>query len=262
MTYNAYYAEVAALIAFLVMGIRLHRMSVKTRGVPERYLSLAFLLWALGYVLWDVPYHLTEDAWLVARYSFGGRVAINFGTIALALFIRSVFRPEGRWALGLVIATAVGLIGGVAGSAWAGDWVGERPFDYAWYWVELVANIAPSVWMAAEGMIAYQNAKRRLRLGICDALSCNRFLLWALAGVGWAALEIFSFAQELELALVGRWSILTDLAMGVCEFMPVVLIWLAFFPPDAYRNRFDARTAAIRAKRGLTEPETPAADRG
>jgi hypothetical protein len=236
MDYNAYYGEVVALVAFLVMGIRLYCTGARTRRLPERYLSAAFLLWALGYVLWDVPYLLTNDEWLLTRCSFGGRVAINFGTLALALFTRSVFRPQRRWAFWFVVATAFGLIGGVVGSGWAGDWLGERPFDYAWYWPELVANIAPSAWMAAEGMISYRNAKRRWHLGLCDALSCNRFLLWGLAGAFWMGLEIVSFMQELELALSGRSSIVGDILMGLCEFVPVVLIWLTFFPPVAYRD--------------------------
>ena len=236
MDYNAYYGEVVALVAFLAMGVQLYRKGVRTGGRPERCLSATFLLWALGYVLWDVPSLLTSDEWLLARCSFGGRVAINFGTLALALFIRSVFRPQRRWAFWLVVATGIGLIGGVAASGWEGDWLGERPFDYAWYWPELVANIAPSAWMAIEGMISYRNAKKRRRLGLGDALSANRFLLWGLAGSFWVGLEVASFLQEFELARSGNSSFVGDILMGVCEFVPVVLVWLAFFPPAAYRS--------------------------
>ena len=236
MTYSAYYAEVTAMAVFIVIGIRLHRVCARTHGLPERYLSAAFLLWALGYVLWDVPGLFTQDAWLLARCAFGGRIAIHLGTLALALFIRAVFRPDSRWAFWFVIATAVSLLGGAANSARMGDWMGEHPFAYASYWVELVAEIAPSAWMAAEGMIAYGSAKKRLRLGLCDALSCNRFLLWGLAGMVWAALEIVTFAQEYEIAVAGNQSFLFDLLMGACEFVPALLVWLAFFPPAAYRN--------------------------
>jgi len=236
MTYNAYYAEVTAMAVFIVMGIRLHRVCAQTHGLPERCLSAAFLLWALGYILWDVPVVLTQDTWLLARCAFGGRIAIHLGTIALALFIRAVFRPDSRWAFWFVIAIAVSLLGGAANSARMGDWMGERPFAYASYWIELVAEVAPSVWMAAEGMIAYESAKKRLRLGLCDALSCNRFLLWGLAGAIWAALEIVTFAQEYEIATAGSQSFFFDLSMGVCEFVPALLVWLAFFPPAAYRN--------------------------
>jgi len=236
MDYNAYYGEVVALMLFLVMGIRLYRKGARTRQRPERYLSAAFLLWALGYVLWDVPLLLTSDDWWLARSAFGGRVAINLGTLALALFIRSVFRPQSRWAFWFVAATGISLIGGIAASGWAGDWYGERPFDYAWYWPEMLANIAPSAWMAVEGLIAYSSAKRRRRLGLCGAVTCNRLLLWGLAGVFWVGLEVVSFAQVLELTLIGRASVAVDVLMGLCEFVPVVLAWLAFFPPAAYRH--------------------------
>jgi len=236
MTYNAYYAEVIAMAVFIVIGVRLHRVCAQTHRLPERCLSAAFLLWALGYVLWDVPVLLTQDDWLLARCAFGGRVAIHLGTIGLALFIRAVFRPDSRWALWFVIAIAVSLLGSAADSARMGDWMGERPFAYASYWLELVADVAPSAWMAAEGMIAYQSAKKRMRLGLCDALSCNRFLLWGLAGAIWAALEIVTFAQEYEIAVAGSQSFVFDLLMGACEFVPALLVWLAFFPPAAYRS--------------------------
>jgi hypothetical protein len=186
---------------------------------------------------------------MLTRCAFGGRSAIHVGTIALALFIRSVFHPQSRWALACVLSIAICLLGGIAGSGWVGDWLGERPFDTAWYWPELVADIAPSAWMAAEGMLSHQNAKKRLRLGLCDAQDCNRFLLWGLAGAVWAGLEIVSFAREMELELTGRFSTLTDLLMGACEFVPVVLVWLAFFPPVAYRKRFAGRADPASATR-------------
>lgn len=72
--------------------------------------------------------------------------------------------------------------------------------------MELAGNIVPSAWMAAEGLIAHENARRRRRLGLCDPICCNRFLLWGLAGVVWLVLEIVVLVQEIEFALNGRWS--------------------------------------------------------
>jgi len=240
VNYNAYYGEVTALLVFVVLGARLRGVAARTGGLPERYLSATFLWWAVGYILWDVPDLLIDDSWWLARCAFGGRLSIHFGTIGLALFIRAVFRPQSRWATWFAIATGASLLGGALQSAWMGDWRGERPFEYALYWAELAANIAPSVWMGAEGFIAYASARKRLRLGLCDALSCNRFLLWGLAGAIWALLEIVTFAQEFEISVVGQQSFVIDLLMGACEFIPAVLVWLAFFPPAAYRNRIEA----------------------
>lgn len=236
MEYNAYYAEVAALVTFLAMGVRLRRKAARSQSPPERFLSAAFLFWALGYMLWDLPYALTDDPWRLSLFGFSGRVAIHLGTISLALFIRSVFRPQEGWAVWLVVGMTLCLVAGVGGSAWIGDWLGDRPFDNVWYWMELAGNIAPSSWMAAEGLIAYANARRRGRLGLCDPISCNRFFLWGLAGVVWLALEIVVLVQEIEFALNGRWSDATDIFSGVCQFVPVALLWIAFFPPASYRN--------------------------
>lgn len=96
---------------------------------PERFLSATFLFWALGYILWDLPYALTNDQSLLSLFGFGGRVAIHLGTFPLSLFIRSVFRPPERWARWFVVATAFGLLVGVGGSTSIGDWLRDRPFD-------------------------------------------------------------------------------------------------------------------------------------
>jgi hypothetical protein len=245
MEYDAYYAEIAALLAFLVMGVRLHRMGVRTRSAPERLLSAAFLLWALGYLLWDVPYAFSQDESEIWVFVFASRVAIDLGTIALALFIRSVFRARERWARWLVVASAFGVLAGVAGSAWSGDWLGDRPFDSAWYWMELAGNLAPSAWMAAEGLIAHRNARRRERLGLCDPLTCNRFLLWGIAGAIWLLLEFVVLAQEIQLRLAGRSFALGDAFSGLCQFVPVVLVWLAFFPPVSYREWISRRATRV-----------------
>jgi hypothetical protein len=214
----------------------LHRTSARSGRGPERFLSAAFLFWALGYVLYDVPYLLFTDPAILAPFFFGWLVSIQAGTFALALFNRAVFRRDAQWATWLVVATGGGMLAGFAGSAWIGDWTGEHPMDSVAYWPELAATCLPSIWMAAEGLNEHRKARQRERLGLCDPFTRHRFLLWGAAGSFWALLELVGLAQELQLALEGRSSALSDGLSALCELAPIALVWLAFYPPAAYRR--------------------------
>jgi len=64
------------------------------------------------------------------------------------------------------------------------------------------------------------------------------------AGVIWVLLELVGLAQEVEFALVGSESTLHDVLAGLCEFVPIVLVWLAFYPPSGYRDWIERHTLA------------------
>jgi hypothetical protein len=233
---NAYIGDVIAGIAFVAAGLRLLRLAVKTGGAPERLLSASFLLWGLGYALYDVPYALLDDEGLLASFFLASRVAIDAGGITFALFIQRVFRNRARWAPWLVAAIALGYAAGLTGSVWVGDWEGVRPLSNPWYWPERLANTVPTAWMAIEGFIHYAKARPRRRLGLCDPLVCNRFLLWGLAGALWVVLELTILPQEIGYEVKREFSAALGILSGFLEVAPVVLVWLAFFPPAFYRN--------------------------
>jgi len=233
---NAYLGEVIAGLVFFIAGARLLRLAVQSGRAPERLLSASFLLWSLGYALYDLPYALADDEALRMRFFLASRLAIDAGTVAFALFTRCVFRSRERWATWLVAGTALCLIAGVAGSLWVGDWEGVRPISNPWYWPERLAGTAPLVWMAIEGLVHYAKARSRRRLGLCDPLVCNRFLLWGVSGALWVLLELAIFPQEIEYEITREFSTTLGLLSGSLEVVPVVLIWITFFPPAFYRS--------------------------
>jgi hypothetical protein len=233
---NAYIGDVIAGLVFVAVGLRLLRLAVKTSGAPERLLSASFLLWGLGYALYDLPYALLDDDALLMRFFLASRVAIDAGGVTFALFIQRVFRNRDRWAPWLVVGIAVCYIVGLAGSVWVGDWEGVRPLSNPWYWSERLANIAPVAWMAIEGFLHYARARPRRRLGLCDPLVCNRFLLWGLTGALWLVLELTILPQEIGYEVKQEFSAALGILSGSLEVAPVALVWLAFFPPTCYRN--------------------------
>ena len=90
-------------------------------------------------------------------------------------------------------------------------------------------------WATLEALHQYRLARRRVRLGLTDALVANRFLLWGLATS--AAFGIWAHGLWQE---VSRRNDTTEsyfvaaLLGGTCA----LAIWLAFFPPRAYRKLF------------------------
>jgi hypothetical protein len=245
MEENAFIMEAIAGVVCLVVGVRLYALSRRTGHAPEYFIALTFLLWALGYALYDIPYAFTEgDGSVAPHFAYTSLLAFNLGNVALALFTKDVFRKQQRWAGWLVVAIAVCLVLGSAGSAWVGDWEQVDPLANPGYWPQTVGGLAPAVWMGVEGLAHYASARKRLKVGLCAPLTCHHFLLWGLAGVLWSSLEIVVAAQDFIYLSAGDWSGVLGIANGLLEIVPVGVMWLVFFPPAAYRRWIEGATPA------------------
>jgi hypothetical protein len=235
MDETAYIGEMIAGLVYLFVGVRLYRLSRRTRQLPETLIAASFLFWTLGYALWDIPYAFVDSEEQVpAVCSYGSLIAFALGNLVFALFTRAVFRPDARWATWLVVVIAVSYFAGIGGTAWVGDWEGIDPLANPWYWIEYFGSSAPTFWMGAEGLARYFKTRRQLKLGLCEPMTCNRFLLWGMAGSLWAILEGIVTASDLIYAYTGQWSESLGLAIALLEIVPVAIIWCVFFPPKFY----------------------------
>jgi len=229
--------EIVAGIVYLLMAAKLYRLSWQSRQLPERLLSLTLFSWGLSYLVFDAfVVFANRGAQPPPWISFSSVSVMYLGTIAFAFFTRSVFRSREGWARWLVAAVVIGLLAGLVGSLWLGDWLGGDPISNPWYWPKWACGAAPLVWMGAEGFSHYARARQRRKLGLCEPLDCNRYLLWGLAGVLWATLEIVVIGQDVVYQRAGAWSASVGLAVCWLEIVPVALIWLVFFPPAGYRR--------------------------
>jgi hypothetical protein len=227
--------DAIAWMVYLYVGLRLYGLSRRTGQRPEFLIAVTFLLWTLSYLFYDIPYAIVRLEELVpAVCSFASLIVLAFGNATFALFIRAAFRPDARWAIWLVAVITGSVVAGLAGSAWIGDWEGIDPLANPWYWLDCFASSAPAIWMGAEGLAQYFKARRRLKLGLCDPMACNRFLLWAIAGALWLILQGVLTANDIVNALTGEWSLLLDFGGALFEAVPVVVIWFVFFPPAFY----------------------------
>jgi hypothetical protein len=222
-------------LVYLAAGLRLVRLSGRTGQSAERLLGTSFLLWGTAYFLYEASYLLLGES-RAAPFLFSALIADALGTLAFAAFTRRVFRSDERWARWLVVATAVGLVVGLGAAAWLGRWEGLYTITNPWFWPGWLASTVPLGWMAAEGILQHRGARRRQRLGLCDAATCHRFLLWSIAGVIWSLLQFVVIFQYLEYDTTLRWGFALGTIVGCLEIAPVVAVWLVFYPPAFYRD--------------------------
>jgi len=235
MDANAYIGEVIAGFVYFFVGVRLYLLSRRTRQLPETLIAASFLLWVVAYAFYDISYAFVESEELIpAVCSYGSLIALALGNVVFTLFIRTVFRPDARWALWLVVAVAVSNLVGVVGMGSTGDWEGTNPLANPWYWLECVGSFVACTWMGIEGFAQYFKMRRQLKLGFCEPITCNRFLLWGIAGAVWIVLEVIVTASDLAWSINGYWSESLGMGIALFEILPVVSFWLVFFPPVFY----------------------------
>jgi hypothetical protein len=232
---NAYIGGVIVGLGYLVAGARLFRLSVQTRKAPERLFSVALLLWGLAYVCWQLPLAISNES-LFRPLFIAGRLLTDAGTIVSLFFIRLVFRPGSGFANAVIASITASLVLGFVGSGWMGDWEAIYPLRNPWWWLEWAAVTVSVAWIGVEGFHQYRMAKLRRQLGLCDAMTGNRFLLWGLTGAFWMAYELAYPIQQIEFDAIGSFSASMDAIVSFTELIPIVCIWLIFFPPTNYQR--------------------------
>ena len=234
-------------VAFLCIAARLLRRSFTTHAAPERLLGASFVLWGLSYPLYDVPYALAVDELVMAPLAYASRIAWQTGTVLMALFVKQTFRKSDPRATWVVVGVIALLAGGGMGSVWVGDYGGDFPLSNPWWWLEWAGSIIPMIWISMEASVYYLKVRQHRWLGEGDALLLNRMGIWCFLGVSWVVVECLSAAQYVIFESTQRWLVSLSFALTVLELGGVVMIWLVFYPPAAYR-RWINRSAAPHAR--------------
>ena len=237
-------------LIFACLSLRILGKSHRGSGYSETWLALFFLgisLELFGY-------------WYSFDFSDGSQglengVSVSLSSLALLGFIRSVFRPKERWAVGLVAILSVAIPGVFVVPHLLGS---PGPIvRLAWTVVRATALL----WAVAECSVYYRQMRLRVRIQLADPVIANRFLLWCIWTGGVALMPVAGFGVRL-LALTGMspdYTAVRELNAGTLVLASVFLpglavvasaLWLSFFPPQRYRDWLIRQAAAQCDARG------------
>jgi hypothetical protein len=228
------------VLTCLAVGGKMLLLARRTRRAPELALGLSlFLSGGLGGVLLFVGQSRAQQLGNLALGVRGaGLLCLSAGAIALWCFTWRVFRPGARWAAVLSSVACAAVVAGFFGEAITGDFATDR-FANPWSWVGLCGRSLAYLWAGLESIHYHQLMRRRLQLGLSDALVVNRFLLWgvgALAAWGIYGVVLVNIvtgvANEVD-AGVFR-STLPTLVTSALGCLSGAAMGLAFFAPRAY----------------------------
>jgi hypothetical protein len=242
MEENAYLTSIFASVFYLVASVRLFRLNRRTGERPELLLGFYFGLSGAYYLGYNLPSLLGFDSWNPGTGWIIESIYV-LGVFPYLFFIRSVFRPKAAWAGALVGICSVLLLVSTALISVAGR--ETYSLDNPWFLVQWAGYTIPCAWMCWEALLSRPSAQKRVRLGLCDPIVANRYLLLALFG----GFQVLACLADLFYAAdVGGGqavSLFSDALLGGSEIASVAVLWLAFFPPPFYTNWITRRTAML-----------------
>ena len=217
----------------LVLGIRLLRLSVRTRGVPEMAMGASFLLGGfLGFlfILIGNPAAGLNLSVPVSETLFRlGMSLLGVGVCFTYVFVWQTFHPGSSLLRSLVVTACVCILASLS-AVWTTT-IEEALISPVHLFGEAV-RMGAMVWGCSEALLYHAAMRRRLALGLADPVVTNRFLLWGIAmGAGVIASLTGLFMTLSGMVTPGTWPYVI---LGISTTVSPVAQWFAFFPPRGY----------------------------
>jgi len=237
----------AFIAAGALVGARLLLLAKRTRQVPDFIVGFSlFILSAVAYplILLSSVGNLSLDA--TRWFSIGSVSTLATGWVGVFVFTKQVFRPGVGWARALMLAgiaaTGFGLVFGIEHALNAPDLTTLRTPSGGVLVIQAAALVLYT-WTGLEGLLCWQQARKRLALGLADPLVANRFLLWAWIGV----FSTLTVAPAFVVTLLGGDGT-THVGARFCTAIGglacAINLQLAFLPPASYRRWITGAAAA------------------
>ncbi len=227
-----------------IVGARLFWVGWKARRRPE-------LLLGTGSVLIG-----TVGAPLSVASGFGGaagevhvplwvgsELLTQIGILCFYAFTQQVFRPGVTWARAVIAFAVVTLPACLAGAAHAlaaaspetlsavatGGWLLSCQLVYG----------GAFAWSAIEGFSHYTTARRRVAVGLLEPAVANRFLLFAIYGLGGTGIALANLAAVLLEQNIAT-SLVVLVPSALLALVSSVAMLLAVLPPAWYLERLES----------------------
>jgi len=232
------------------VGLRLMLLASRTHKLPEAAVGLG--LFTYGAVCQPaalVGAVLANSLGPLARplaYSVGmGAYSVVLG--GLALFTWLAFGPRSAWrgalALGLIAANLAFASGAIRDS-WPllaqGPLTRTSPFEL----LDNLSFAAAFTWIAVESLRYHGMLRRRLALGLADAVVTNRLFVWGVSALASAILVAGIATLAMNGMGMGTHHPAASLLVALSGLVNGVCWMLAFMPPRAYLAWVERRASA------------------
>lgn len=231
------------VLASAVVSLRLLLLASRTRELPEFLIGLGLLLMGgLGYPIATAARMLGDGSelrtWLFATQA----LFTLAGQSGVVLFTWHVFRRDDAWARALAIAfissMAVLFVWQTASPGWRELSLNDLG---PWTWSQYHSMTALG-WAGLESLYFHMKLRKRLSLGLADAVTADRLRLWAIAM--FSAFTISMVASFLRGIGVPMTTEVMGLLVGPLGVAAASATWLAFMPPHRYVRWIEARAGA------------------
>ena len=229
-------ANVVAIAINLTVGLRLLQRGREPDRMPEYLLGLCLTLEGIEWLLWLLAaYTPAADTPLGNALGYLCRAGLSASIICLLAFNQKVFRPGSALGMAAVVVAGAAMVVGWIASGLIGDWNGYRT-DLPWTWLELGGQAFGYAWTLGESGAYYVKLRRRRAHGLAEPVLTNRLLLWSCYAGAMLASQLVLVAAQCAANASGRYPALYDAAQAPLTLVACSALWLAFFPPQAYRS--------------------------
>jgi hypothetical protein len=233
----------AFVLASLIVSLRLLALARRTGELPELLIGLGLLLMGgVGYPLNTAARLLGDSPSLQAALFVVHALLSLVGQSAVAVFTWRVFRREDRWAQAVALAFISSMAGLLAWQTLGPGWRDhaqtlDGPWSYVTGWSLFVL-----AWAGSESLLYHAKLRKRLALGLADAVTTDRLRLWAVAMLAAFTTSLLAWGvRTLGFELTAT---LTGIIVGPLGIVSAGAMWLAFLPPERYVSWILARAGA------------------
>jgi len=233
---------VAFFFVALWVGVRLLAQWGRTRELPELLLGLGVLgigPVGFGFLLLAAAAG-ANDPRAPSVLAGISAVAVGGGASSKAIFNWKIYHPTSRGAAAIAFAAIALLAFAVAAEGVTTGYAPESWMRPGWILLREAVQVGVLLWGAAEALVWWGRMRRRVRVGLGDALVASRFLFWGIgagmAGVGSLLGGVIALVQGRGITELPELTVM----LSMFGMTSAVSLWLAFATPKWFKRRVQA----------------------